>query len=110
MKNSLSSAVISILPIPGERNLPQGDQFHWKSARTGFISDARKLFNYALNAGIGGYYNGNRWYVNGLINYRVQPYGSIGMAMNYNDISLPVTLQQCEADPCGTHTGYYIYR
>lgn len=74
----------------GGEKLATGDQFHWKSARTGFTSDARKLFNYALNAGIGGYYNGNRWYVNGLINYRVQPYGSIGMAMNYNNISLPV--------------------
>ncbi len=74
----------------GGEKLAAGDQFHWKSARTGFISDARKLFNYALNAGIGGYYNGNRWYVNGLINYRVQPYGSIGMAMNYNNISLPL--------------------
>jgi hypothetical protein len=74
----------------GGEKLAAGDQFHWKSARTGFTSDARKLFNYALNTGIGGYYNGNRWYVNGLINYRVQPYGSIGMAMNYNNISLPV--------------------
>ena len=74
----------------GGEKLAAGDQFHWKSARTGFTSDARKLFNYALNAGIGGYYNGNRWYVNGLINYRVQPYGSIGMAMNYNNISLPL--------------------
>ncbi len=72
----------------GEK-LPAGEHFHWKSARAGFTSDARKLFNYHLNATIGGYYNGNRWYVNGQMNYRVQPYGSIGMTMNYNNISLP---------------------
>ncbi|MBN1118132.1 MAG: hypothetical protein JXA77_13065, partial [Bacteroidales bacterium] len=74
----------------GGEKLAAGDQFHWKSARAGFVSDARKLFYYTLNAGIGEYYNGNRWQVSGLINYRVQPYGSIGMTMNYNNISLPL--------------------
>ena len=73
----------------GGEKLAAGDRFQWKSAKAEFTSDARKLFNYALNAGIGGYYNGNRWYVSGLMNYRVQPYGSIGMSVNYNDISLP---------------------
>lgn len=73
----------------GGEKLAAGDRFQWKSAKAEFTSDARKLLNYALNAGIGGYYNGNRWYVSGLMNYRVQPYGSIGMSVNYNDISLP---------------------
>jgi len=73
----------------GGEKLAAGEQFHWKSARAGFTSDDRKLFNYTLNTGIGGYYNGNRWYVNGEMNYRVQPYGSIGMTINYNNISLP---------------------
>ena len=66
-----------------------GEQFHWKSARAGFTSDSRRLFNYTLNAGYGGYFNGNRWNVSGLMNYRVQPYGSIGMTMSYNNINLP---------------------
>ncbi len=74
----------------GGDKLAAGEQFHWKNAQTEFISDARKLFNYTLNAGIGGYYNGNHWYIKGLMNYRVQPYGSIGMTINYNNISLPV--------------------
>ena len=73
----------------GGVKLLAGEQFNWKSARAGFTSDARKLLNYTLSAGIGSYYNGNRWHVNGLMNYRVQPYGSIGMTMNYNNISLP---------------------
>jgi hypothetical protein len=72
----------------GEK-LAAGEQFNWKSVRTGFTSDARKLFNYILNASIGGYYNGNRWNINGQMNYRVQPYGSIGMTVSYNNISLP---------------------
>ena len=73
----------------GGEKLAAGEQFHWNSALAGFTSDARKLFNYTLNAGIGGYYNGNRWFVIGQMNYRVQPYGSIGMTVNYNNISLP---------------------
>jgi len=69
--------------------LAAGEQFHWKIARAGFTSDARRLFNYTLNAGYGGYFNGNRWNVSGLMNYRVQPYGGIGMTMSYNNITLP---------------------
>lgn len=73
----------------GGEKLEAGEQFHWENVQMGFNSDARKLFNYTLNASIGGYYNGNRWNVNGLMNYRVQPYGSVGISMSYNNISLP---------------------
>ena len=73
----------------GGEKLASGEQFNWKSVRAGFTSDARKLFNYILNASIGGYYNGNRWNINGVMNYRVQPYGSIGITASYNNISLP---------------------
>lgn len=73
----------------GGEKLAAGEQFKWYSARVGFTSDARRLFNYTLNTSVGGYYNGTRWNINGLMNYRVQPYGSIGMTMNYNHITLP---------------------
>ncbi|MDD4754997.1 MAG: DUF5916 domain-containing protein [Prolixibacteraceae bacterium] len=72
----------------GEK-LAAGEQFNWKSVRAEYTSDARRLFNYSLNSGIGGYYNGNLWNINGLMNYRIQPYGSLGMTMSYNNISLP---------------------
>jgi hypothetical protein len=72
----------------GEK-LPEGGQYYWKSAGAGFTSDIRKLFNYSLNGRYGGYYNGTRWSVSGLMNFRVQPYGSIGLTMNYNNIILP---------------------
>ena len=73
----------------GGEKLVAGEQFDWKSVRAGFTSDARKLFNYSLITSMGGYYNGNRWNISGQMNYRVQPYGSIGMTMSYNNISLP---------------------
>jgi hypothetical protein len=73
----------------GGEKLAAGEQFHWQNVLAGFTSDARRLFNYTLTAGYGGYYNGNRWNVSGLMNYRVQPYGSVGMTMSYNNITLP---------------------
>jgi len=73
----------------GGLKLEAGEQFNWKSIRAGFTSDTRRLFNYSVNASTGGYYNGNRWNVIGIVNYRVQPYGSFGMTVSYNNISLP---------------------
>jgi len=73
----------------GGEKLQAGEQLHWKRARAEFTSDARKLFNYEVNTGIGGYYNGKRWNISGQMNYRVQPYGSLGITMSYNNISLP---------------------
>jgi len=73
----------------GGTKLIAGEQFDWMSVRAEFTSDTRKLYNYNLHASMGGYFNGNRWNINGLMNYRVQPYGSIGMTVNYNSISLP---------------------
>lgn len=72
----------------GEK-LPTGSGYHWNSASAGFTSDIRKLFNYSITGRYGGYYNGTRWNVSGLMNFRVQPYGSLGLTMNYNNISLP---------------------
>jgi hypothetical protein len=72
----------------GEK-LPAGGQYFWKSASAGFTSDTRKLFNYSLITRYGGYYNGTRLNLSGLMNFRVQPYGSIGLTMNYNNIILP---------------------
>lgn len=72
----------------GEK-LAAGKVFSWKNVLAEFNSDTRKLFNYTLNTSMGGYFNGTRWNINGLMNYRVQPYGSIGMTASYNNISLP---------------------
>jgi len=73
----------------GGEKLQAGEQFNWKNIQVGFTSDNRKLFNYEVKTSFGGYYNGTLWNINGQMNYRVQPYGSIGMTMSYNNISLP---------------------
>jgi hypothetical protein len=73
----------------GGIKLQAGNGFSWKTVRTSFVSDIRKLLNYSINASYGGYYNGARFNLSGAVNYRVQPYGSVGFTMNYNDIRLP---------------------
>jgi hypothetical protein len=69
--------------------LSPGEQFAWQTAGVSFTSDSRKLFTYSMHCGYGSYFNGTRWNMNGSISYRVQPYGSISIAANYNNISLP---------------------
>jgi len=66
-----------------------GGEYNWQSADIRFSSDSRRMFYYTLNGGYGSYYNGNRLTLGGSINYRIQPYGSIAITANYNNISLP---------------------
>ena len=69
--------------------LPAGEEFNWKDVGASFTSDIRRPFNLLLAGRYGGYYNGTGWTVNGELNYRVQPYGSIGIVTSYNNIELP---------------------
>ena len=73
----------------GGIRLDAGEDFHWKEFGASFTSDPRKQFNISLTNRYGGYYNGTRLTLNGEINYRIQPYGSLSLVTNYNDISLP---------------------
>jgi hypothetical protein len=69
--------------------LAAGEHFNWNEVGATFASDPRKMLNIKLSGRYGGYYNGSRLMLNGEINYRVQPYGSLAMVTTYNDISLP---------------------
>jgi Domain of unknown function (DUF5916)/Carbohydrate family 9 binding domain-like len=69
--------------------LPAGEEFNWKDVGASFTSDIRKSFNFLLAGRYGGYYNGTGWNINGEVNYRVQPYGSLGIVSSYNKIELP---------------------
>jgi hypothetical protein len=69
--------------------LPAGEEFIWKDVSATFTSDIRKPFNYLLAGRYGGYYNGTGWNINGELNYRVQPYGSMAIVSSYNNIVLP---------------------
>ena len=69
--------------------LPAGSDYHWGDFSFLFNSDNRKPFKYDLAAGYGGYFNGNRWFVQGGLNYRFQPFGYISLIYSYNKLLLP---------------------
>ncbi len=64
------------------------DAFSWSQTSVNYTSDTRKLFNFEMGTSYGGYYSGNRFNVNGAISYRFQPFGSISVDADYNDIRL----------------------
>lgn len=73
----------------GGEQLVAGAEFNWTDIGASFVSDSRKLLNVSLSSRYGGYFNGTRWSINGEINYRIQPYGSLALVTVYNNISLP---------------------
>ncbi len=73
----------------GQSYLASGTKYEWSGATFSYRSDIRRLFRYRLAAGAGGYFNGNRIFFEGDINYRYQPYGSVSMFFSYNDLILP---------------------
>ena len=73
----------------GGMTLASGEAFNWREVGAMFGSDFRKPFYINLISRYGGYYNGTRWMINGELNYRIQPYGSLSLVSTYNNISLP---------------------
>ena len=73
----------------GTNYLPAGSGYHTGDISFLFNSDNRKLFKYNFSTGYGGYFNGNRWFVQGDFNYRFQPYGYISLIYSYNQLYLP---------------------
>lgn len=69
--------------------LPANTSYHWNEISGSFSSDIRKALNFTATTIYGGFYNGNRIAMNGELNYRVQPYGSLGIVTSYNKLSLP---------------------
>lgn len=69
--------------------LEQGTDYNWINAFIRYQSDTRKILRYSLSAGRGGFYNGNRTYLQTDLNYRYQPYGSLSLVASYNYLELP---------------------
>ncbi len=75
-------------PIGGDQDYLAGEEFDWNQLQLEYISDTRKLFNYQFSSNLGGFYTGGGFVVEGQLNYRYQPYGSLGIRFSYNDIDL----------------------
>ncbi|HOK26498.1 MAG TPA: DUF5916 domain-containing protein [Bacteroidales bacterium] len=80
----------------GGETLKAGEAYNWVSGEAGFSSDSRRLFTYSLSTGYGTYFNGRRFSVNGSVGYRFQPYGSISVSADYNNITLPQPYSSAE--------------
>jgi len=73
----------------GTNYLPTGTGYHTGDVSFLFNSDNRKMFKYSFSTGYGGYFNGNRLFVQGDFHYRFQPYGYISLIYSYNQLYLP---------------------
>lgn len=78
-------------PIDGEKytSFLKGEDYAWSGVGIGYRSDQRKIFNFSTGINYGGFYNGNLLNVNGSLNYRYQPIGSVAIRYDYNAIDLP---------------------
>lgn len=78
-------------PIDSEQytSFLAGENYTWSSVSAEYQSDQRKIFNYSAEVNYGGFYNGKLFNINGSLNYRYQPIGSVAIRYDYNAIDLP---------------------
>lgn len=72
-----------------DERLPEGSEYTWSNISLEYNSNARRLFNYSVGALIGGHFHGSRFSLISECNYRVQPYGSLGLVGAFNRLMLP---------------------
>ncbi len=68
--------------------LNAGDRFRFIEFSANYQSDQRNKLIFELQPTIGQFFNGFRYGIGGELNYRVQPYGSIGMVWDFNHVKL----------------------
>lgn len=72
--------------------LATGTEHRWFAWGTEYTSKPQSIFTYAFSTRMGGYYaDGDRYNVVGEMGYRFQPYFSLTLNANYNEIHLPET-------------------
>ena len=72
------------------KQLEKDDEFHWNTISAAYESGPTSLFNYKIQVGIGGFFNGNRFSTQTDFSYRVQPYGKLGIVTTFDHINLPL--------------------
>ena len=74
----------------GRETLATGTTHRWNAWGTAFTSKPQSLFTYGFTSRYGGYYaNGTRLNLHADVGYRFQPFVSLAVSANYNDIRLP---------------------
>ena len=72
----------------GATPLPQGSSYTNNLFRFNLLSDARKLVYVELSGRFGQYFNGSRSNLEGVINYRMNTFGILGLNFSYNRVQL----------------------
>ncbi|MEZ4797454.1 MAG: DUF5916 domain-containing protein [Flavobacteriaceae bacterium] len=72
----------------GGTPLPAGD-YYYTSYEVSYNSDQRKEFSYNIGPSIGKFYNGEKYSFQTQLTWRIQPFFSGSMQINYDDIRLP---------------------
>ena len=73
----------------GGRQLELGEGYRWSEAAIYYSAASRSQFNFDIWVQYGDYFNGSRFVTDLSANFRIQPYGSLGLAASFNDITLP---------------------
>jgi hypothetical protein len=69
--------------------LPPNEDYYYTDVEVSYRSDLRKKFSYSIKPSIGSFYNGNKFSVRSSLTWRLQPYFSTSLQINYDDINLP---------------------
>jgi hypothetical protein len=85
--------------------LPKGEYRYW---RTGFDinSDRRQPLTFSAFCYGGGYFNGNSMRFGGSINYRFQPFGSVNVNIQQDNINLPSEYNSARFTLIGTQVEF----
>ncbi len=73
----------------GGTPLPANSSYTYKYASFMFRSDQRKRIYGFANGSAGQFFNGTCYNLGGNVNFRFQPYGFIGIDVQYNSVKLP---------------------
>lgn len=85
----------------GLDSLAVGTEHRWNAFGFDFTSKPQSLLTYLFSTRYGGYYaDGTRLNLSGEVGYRLQPFLSLAVSFNYNDIDLP--------EPWGKNTFWLI--
>ncbi len=68
--------------------LPAGNTYKYTTVEASYTSDQRKPFFIEVAPSGGSFFNGSRMSLSTDLTYRIQPYGSIGLSVDYNRIKL----------------------
>ena len=76
-----------LFPFTFTKNPLPAQGYKWRTFGMEYQSDVRKVFNYSIGGGFGGFYSGERKNLTAAINYRQQPWGNFGVTFEANELT-----------------------